>query len=499
LYETDSRNSWLGLQIFGAEKKTMTHPSLAMPWASSGQAYCLPGSVVVKMVLGEAPEKIPAAADIRNGRLSAAQCLDGGVVDRIVRHYAGEMHITRVHAAAAGIRQPGEMHRGFDDREQVFGLARTFRFDVSPGTPIGPLVDSLNQVVTVESASPNYLCLTPFGAALPSPDESDWAPWQMIRAPEALAYETGDPSVTVAVVDSGVAFNHPELQGRLRPGFDTVQLGQSELATGLELLGDRTRVDTNPTDRYVGHGMGCSGIIGALGVSMAPGLAGDTRILPLRALGAARFPGKNQAVGIGAITDLDMATKLAVDLGAKVINMSFGTDDAALDPAMPKPHADVVRYALDRGCILVAASGNNGAETLYWPAAYPGVIAVGAVGAGARPSHFSTRGDHVALCGPGERIFTLALEGYQYATGTSFAAPFVTATAALMVARAQQRSTPLNSEKVRSLLMASAGPFGGPPPTGCGAGVLDCYAALRALDAFIDRSLPDDTGDTEDS
>jgi subtilisin family serine protease len=473
----------------------MTLPSLAMPWAPSLRGYCVPDTVVVKMALGEAPETIPASADIRTGRLSAAQSLDGGVIDRIVRHHAGGVRISRVHSAAAGINQAGCSHLNFDDREQVFGLARTFRFDVPPGTPIGPLVDSLNQIATVEAASPNYLSVTPFQAFPVSPEETDWTPWQMIRAHEALAYEKGDPSVIVAVVDSGVCFNHPELSGRLRSGFDTVQLGQSELAMGLELLGDRSRLDADPTDRFVGHGMGCAGIIGALGLSMGPGVAGDTRILPLRALGAARFPGKSQAVGIGAITDLDMAMKLAVDLGAKVINMSFGTDDAALDPAMLKPHADVVAYALDRGCILVAASGNNGSETRYWPAAYPDVVAVGAVGRTARPSLFSTRGDHVALCAPGERIYTLALEGYQYATGTSFAAPFVTATAALMVARARQRSTPLNGEQVRDLLIGSVAPFPGPPVTGCGAGVLDCCAALQNMDAYIDRSLPGDGGD----
>lgn len=475
----------------------MTLPLLAMPWAPSTGVYCLPDSVVVKMALGEAPEGIPASADIRHGRLSAAQSLDGGVIDRIVRHHAEGVRISRVHSAAVGVKKPGSRHLGFDDREQIFGLARTFRFDVPPGTPIGPLVDSLSQIVTVEAASPNYLSVTPFQTIQLSPEETDWTPWQMIRATEALAYEKGDPSVIVAVVDSGVAFDHPELSSRLRPGFDTVQLGQSELATGLELLGDRDRADTNPTDRFVGHGMGCAGIIGAVGLSMPPGLAGDTQILPLRALGAARFPGKSQAVGIGAITDLDTAMKLAVDLGAKVVNMSFGTDDAALDPTMPKPHADVVRYALDRGCILVAASGNSGGETRYWPAAYSGVIAVGAVGTTARPSPFSTRGDHVALCAPGERIYTLALEGYQYATGTSFAAPFVTATAALMVARAQQRSTPLNSEQVRDLLVRSAVPFQSPSASGCGAGVLDCYTALKSLDAFIDRSLPD-SGDEID-
>jgi subtilisin family serine protease len=86
----------------------------------------------------------------------------------------------------------------------------------------------------------------------------------MIRAPEALAYTPGDPSVIVALVDTGVAPSHPELAGRLRAGFDTVQLGKSDLAFGLQLLGDSARPDTNPTDEFVGHGMGCAGIIGAV-------------------------------------------------------------------------------------------------------------------------------------------------------------------------------------------------------------------------------------------
>lgn len=462
---------------------------LSMPWARDSRAYCLPGSLVVKMALGEAPRAVPVSTDVRRGRLAAAQALDGGVVDRIVRHFANTMRVTRVFPAAANLHQPGALHLKYDDREQVFGPARTFRIDVPAGTPIMDMVDSLSQVASVESVMPNYVSVTPF--SLPVEVDEEWAPWEMVHGVEALAYERGEAAVIVGVVDSGIAQDHPELAGRLRSGFDTVQLGKSELALGVDLLGDRVDVDTNPLDRYVGHGMGCAGIIGALGVGMPPGLAGEAQILPMRGLGAARFPGKEQAVGIGAATDLDMAVKMAVDLGAKVINMSFGTDDDALEPSAPKPHADVVRYAVDRGCVLVAASGNNGRETRYWPAAYPEVIAVGSVGAGKQPSAFSTRGDHVALCAPGEQIHTLGLKGYQKATGTSFAAPFVAAVAALMVARGQRRSMPLDAALVKNLLINSASPFAGAAPNGCGAGVLNAHAALRALDTYIDRAFPD--------
>lgn len=468
----------------------MTLPPLAMPWAASG-AYCLPGSLLLKMTLGEAPETIPSGADVRRGRLVAAQSLGFGVIDRLFRHYAGSARVSRVHSAAAALNRPGARHLGFNDREQLFGVARTFRVDVPPGTPIAPLVDSLNQINVVEAAMPNYVCITPFEGGQPVMAANDWLPWQLVRASEALAYEPGDPGVIVGVVDSGVREEHPELKGRLRAGFDTVQIGQSEFALGVELLGDKNIVDPHPIDRYVGHGMGCCGIIGALGMQMPPGLAGEARVLPMRGLGAARFPGKLQPVGVGAISDLDMAVKLAVDIGAKVINMSFGTDDASIDPRLPKPHADVMAYALDRGCILVAASGNNGEETNFWPSAFPGVIAVGSVNGDGRPSAFSTRGSHVALCAPGERIFTLGLDGYQYATGTSFAAPFVSAAAALLVARAQRRSYPLDSCQVRDLLIQSAAPFTGTHPVGYGAGVLDVHASLRALDVKIDQSLPE--------
>lgn len=464
---------------------------LAMPWAPGAGAYCLPGSVVLKMALGEAPESVPVSTDVRSGSQAAAQTLDGGVVDRIVRHFADAMRVTRVYAAAANVHRPGSRHRRYDDREQVFGPARTFRVDVPPGAPIMDMVDSLRQVTTVESVMPNYVSVTPFFAPETEEPGADWSPWEMVQGAEALAYESGDPAVIVGVVDSGVAADHPELEGRLRSGFDTVQLGQSELALGVELCGDRLGVDPNPSDGYVGHGMACAGIIGAVGLGMPPGIAGCAQIVPLRGLGAARFPGKTQPVGIGSASDLDMAVKMAVDLGAKVLNLSFGTDDAALEPDSPKPHADVVRYALDRGCVLVAASGNNGRETRYWPAAHPEVIAVGAVGADKKATAFSTRGDHVALCAPGERVRTLGLAGYQLATGTSFAAPFVAGVAALLVARGGRRSMPLNGAEVKNLLINSVSAFSGTPPQGCGAGVLDALAALRALDAYIDEKRAD--------
>ncbi|MGE0853683.1 MAG: S8 family serine peptidase [Hyphomicrobiaceae bacterium] len=470
----------------------MTLRRLAAPWVPAGsRAYCVPGSVVLKLGLGEAPEGVPARNDVRDGAAEAASALDGGAVDRIIRQRAGHARIARLHTAAANIGRAGRRHRGYDAAEEVSGLARTFMLQVERGTPLGPLCDALSAVTTVEAASPNWVCMTPFDVPPHAPatreaDEDGWATRHMVRAAQALAYEPGDPALIVAVVDSGISEGHPEFTARIRAGYDTVQLGAGDVAPGITLLGDRMTPDHDPTDDFVGHGMGCAGIIGALGIKLPPGLAGEAQILPMRALGAARLPGRDGAIGLGAIADLDAAVKLAVDLGAKVLNLSFGTDDALLPPGAPKPHLDVVAYALERSCVLVAASGNNGAETIYWPAGFPGVIAVGAVALDGGVAPFTTRGAHVALCAPGESILTTGLSGLQRATGTSFAAPFVAGAAALMIARAARRAVPLDGATVDRLLRATARPFTN-LAQGCGAGVLDAVAALAAVDALVDR------------
>ena len=345
--------------------------------------------------------------------------------------------------------------------------------------------------------------MTPFDAVTPvgaATGDDGWAARRMVRMAQAHAIEPGDDGVVVGLVDSGISKNHVEFARTFRAGFDTVRLESADVAPGIELLGDHRRDDGNPEDHFVGHGMGCAGIIAAEGRAMPRGLGGACRIIPMRALAAARLPGKAAAIGLGALSDLDLAVNLAVNLGAKIINMSFGTDDAALAPHSPKPHADVIQYALARGCILVAASGNNGRETRFWPAAFPGVIAVGAATNDGLPAAFSTRGEHVALCAPGEQVLTTAIDdGYQYATGTSFAAPFAAGAAALLVARSHRRARPIDAETVRRILMRTAQPFSAGDQASCGAGVLDAAAALAALDQELDSALGHQAdGDADD-
>ncbi len=474
----------------------MTIRQLATPWATPGdRQYSLPTSLLVKLGLGEMPENVPAVRDVTRGTQVAACSIDGGAIDRIIGEKAGVFRAARLFNAAGSPDRQGYGHLGYDDVEQATGVARTLVLRVPSGTPVGALCETLAQVPAVETASPNYVSVTPFNAIAPLADmtgDDGWAARRMVRMAEAHAVEPGDDGVIVGLVDSGISRRHTEFARTFRAGFDTVRLESADVASGIELLGDHRRDDGNPEDHFVGHGMGCAGIIGAEGRAMPRGLGGPCRIIPMRALAAARLPGRSTAIGIGSLGDLDLAMKLVIDLGAKVINMSFGTDDAALAPNSPKPHADVIQYALARGCILIAASGNNGRETRFWPAAYPGVIAVGAVAGDRRPAAFTTRGEHVALCAPGERVLTASIDdGYQYATGTSFAAPFAAGAAALLVARSHRRARPIDAETVRRILMRTAQPFSVHGQIGCGTGILDAAAALAALDEELDSVLGD--------
>jgi len=134
----------------------------------------------------------------------------------------------------------------------------------------------------------------------------------------------------------------------------------------------------------------------------------------------------------------------------------------------------------------VAASGNRSGLFEYYPAALPGVIAVGSIDRHGMPSDFMTRGEHVSLCAPGEEIPCAGLAGYQQVSGTSFASPFVAAACALIIARAARYSMPVDAEMVRDFLCQSARPFPNEANAqGCGAGVLDVPAAIAAVDATL--------------
>jgi len=258
---------------------------------------------------------------------------------------------------------------------------------------------------------------------------------QLIRSNEAKAYSTGR-SVVVADINSQVDYGHPALRGHLTGGYDFVatrpggsgSLNQAETGfldqaetgfldqeasflqqaeTGFLDTSMLPLASANPA---YAHGTLCAGIIAA----MAP----DSMIMPLRA-----FDDQGRA----DLFILAKAVRYAADNGANVINMSFGTLDQS------KALKNSIDYARGKGVILVASAGNNNTSTPQYPAALAGVLTVASTNLTDVKASFSNYGNYVFADGPGVRIISAYPGGlYAVVSGTSFSAPEVAATAALI-------------------------------------------------------------------
>ncbi len=288
--------------------------------------------------------------------------------------------------------------------------------------------------------------------------------------------------VIVAVIDSGVDIEHPDLQGQIwhnraeadgvtgvdddGNGYvdDIVGWDFSD-APGLPGVGDFLQRDSDPRDES-GHGTHVAGIIAAVadnGIGVA-GVASNARIMVLRA-------GFNLPGG-GYLEDDDIAAAIlyAVDNGARVINMSWG------DPSPGPLIRDAVRYAHDAGLVLVAAAGNEGEDAVFFPARLSETIAVGASAPSGEVLAFSNFGPSIDLVAPGYIVAGLLPGGgYVQRSGTSMAAPHVAGLAALLLGRQPQWL----DEQVRAALRASAVDVLAPGWDGYSGAGLAHFAALE--------------------
>jgi subtilisin family serine protease len=255
---------------------------------------------------------------------------------------------------------------------------------------------------------------TPYAAAaamsVNDPLYSDQWYHEKIETPKAWSYGTGTNTITIVVLDSGVNEKHPDFKpGSVVSGYDYYQ-------------------NDPVSDDLLGHGTEVTGIIAAQG-SNSVGIAGaawNFQIIVHNVISSSS--GKTWSLDVPqAITD-------AVNEGARVINMSFGTDPSTLlDKA--------IQYAAANDVILVACAHNYDNETEIYPAAYSEVIAVGATDdTDARVSienngtdWGSNYGKHLDVVAPGLDILSTTKDGdYDYDGGTSFATPQVTALAAML-------------------------------------------------------------------
>ncbi|MGB4592341.1 MAG: S8 family serine peptidase, partial [Coriobacteriia bacterium] len=327
------------------------------------------------------------------------------------------------------------------------------------------------------------------GVALAAPNgriEPLWTPndtlyptqWNLpaIQMPAAWDVERGSATVLVAVVDTGVQLDHPDLAA----GFD------------LSVDYDFAHGDDVAEDEQ-GHGTHVSGILAAVTDNAAgvAGIAPDVRLVPLKIMGA----------GDGSVSDLVDAIYYAADIGADVINMSVGEP---LDVSKPGDAAearmmqDAIDYAVERDVVLVGAAGNDGSTYVYYPAACDGVITVGATNRSNVVAAYSNHGPQVDIAAPGGEFgFPAVLANginstylgstYRYLAGTSMASPHVAAAAALL----RSHAPAANAGEVTDSLLFSAldiGAVGWDEYSGHGLlRVADALAALEVASPNVTR------------
>ncbi|MGE5702150.1 MAG: S8 family peptidase [Clostridia bacterium] len=276
------------------------------------------------------------------------------------------------------------------------------------------------------------------------PHYSNQSYLKQIRADKAWEIATGNTAITVAVLDTGVDAEHPDLKPNLLPGVNLINPKKGP-------------VDDN------GHGTQVTGILGAKGNNKlgVTGVLWNARILPIKVL---------DREGQGKVDVLAKGINVALDRGAKIIltSMSSISTSPELERAVNRAEAN--------GAIIVSAAGNE-ADRVTYPAAYPTVIAVGAVQANNKPVYQSNIGPELNLMAPGWKIYTTTRGGgYGAMSGTSAAAPQVAGAAALILAK-HPKMSPLD---VRQLLYQTASNLETPGwDRKTGYGLLNVSSAVR--------------------
>lgn len=361
---------------------------------------------------------------------------------------------------------------------------------VTPETDIAALLATIRKHPLVEVAEPLM--------HLSAPAER-WAPPEVPREIASGGFRPNDPryqeqwnlalihmpetweesrgkGVTVAVLDTGVAYENFEDFVRVP------DLEKTRFVAGYDFVND----DAHANDDH-GHGTHVAGTI-AQSTDNGEGVAGvafDATVMPVKVL---------DHFGSGNSADIADAIRWAADHGAKVINMSLGGGGRS------EVMANAVAYARARGAVVVCAAGNGGRGVVEYPAAYPGSVAVAAVGPNAERAPYSSWGQELDVAAPGgdkrqgEQAGVLqntinpqdpSQSVYAAYQGTSMATPHVAGVAALLWAAGAK-----TVDEVEAALMCSARQPSGERAWSdqLGHGLLDAKAALKALGDGVDGS-----------
>lgn len=327
------------------------------------------------------------------------------------------------------------------ERIEGTGIARA---RIPQGANVGQILASLRTDPDVVQSEPNFLLQTPevaqktvifidqktvifIDGSSPAAyfDQSAGARIGLAAA-HRIARGAG---VTVAIIDTGVDRTHPALRNRLAPGmFDFIE------------------GDADPSEAAGGPGFGHGTFVAGIVALVAP----EAKILPLRAF---------TAEGVSTSFTVARAIRYALAQGAQVLNLSFGMlgFSRLIDSALEE--------ARTRGVIAVASAGNDGQEVPHYPASDESVLAVAATDAADRKANFSNYGRHVDLSAPGVGVYS-AYPGalFGWASGTSFAAAFVSGSAALVLSALPASVRARSRSQVIRILQDSASDIRGVNP-----------------------------------
>ncbi len=321
---------------------------------------------------------------------------------------------------------------------------------VDPGGSTEDALDELMDAPAVAYAEPEVV----LQGAQTSPNDMLWtsqwglrlvqadAAWDALREPKA---------VVVAVLDTGADGTHPDLQGAFVPGWNT-------------LSGDANTTDDN------GHGTEAAGVVAARtnNAEGGAGMCSTCSVMPVKVL---------DSEGNGTTASVAAGIVWATDHGARVISMSLGATSTT------QVLADAVAYAVSHGIVLVAAAGNDGAVTPFYPAAYPGVVGVAATDSADGLYTWSNRGSWVQVAAPGCNPAPAPGGSYVEFCGTSSATPVVAGIAGLALSA---RPDATAADVARALLAGVV-----PLPAGAVRyGRVNARAALQALGLTVPSAPP---------
>ena len=350
----------------------------------------------------------------------------------------------------------------FKQQPSSQGFDRVYVLTYASSYNVYQLIEEIVETGTVEFAEPYYLFELFYTPNDPRFD--DQYALEQIQIEEAWDVTRGDSTIAIAVCDAGVEWSHPDLADNIwensgetgtdefdrdkrTNGIDDDGNGFVDDWRGWDLVGNPRTVgawqagqwtpDNNPAPRRVQvagyrgyHGTWVSGCASPR-TDNGTGVAGPgfhTKILPVKC--------SADSIGTGSVVAGYDGIRYAADMGAKIINCSFG---GTINPNFTQALQATVDYAYNKGSLIVAASGNEATHndrTPVFPANLEHVLSVGATGSSDAPAGFSGYGVSVDVWAPGVNVTTTQLGG-SYVTngvsGTSFSAPIVSGVAALLM------------------------------------------------------------------